>query len=130
MIRANELRIGNYVRFWGTESIIYAINNNDPNNAFVFAGIYKDISIEDLEPIPLTECILLGIKNAFVAAKDKTKICITAAYGFEFHFDKYGEDYVLSIYCRTGCVVPQKCSNLHEFQNIYFALTGEELTFK
>ena len=127
MLQANELRKFNLVEFKNKiatieciyrESLIIIQNENEE---FIDYGM--------VYPIKLTDKVILRIKNSFVAAVNNSKICITAPHGFEFHFDKYGEDYVLSVYCNTGCFVPQKCSHLHEFQNLWFSLCGEELIF-
>ena len=127
MIKANELKKFNLVEFKNKvasveciyrASIIIIQNDNEEFTDY-----------EMIYPIKLTDKVILGIKGSFVAAQNKNKICITAPYGFEFHFDKYVEDYMLSIYCNTGCFVPQKCMFLHELQNLWFSLVGEELVF-
>ena len=127
MIKANELKKFNLVEFKNKIvsveciyrlSIIVIQNDNE-----------EFIDYEMIYPIKLTDKVILGINGSFVASQNKNKICIKAPYGFEFHFDKHGEDYVLSIYCNTGCFVPQKCTFLHELQNLWFSLLGEELVF-
>lgn len=140
MIKLNELRKGN--RFhpckeidgiilpetsmvWKVDEISFVgVGYVNPNHEY---ALFK--TANHIEPIKLTDSVILCVKNSFIAAKDKTKICITAPYGFEFHFDKYGEDYVLSVYCNTGCFIPQKCEYLHDLQNLWFSICGEELVF-
>ena len=117
----NKLRLNNYLF--------------DKQNNQIFKVQFSDLvamqngEIDYYFQLKITAELLLKIKNSFVAARKSDKICISAPYGFEFHFDKYGNDYVLSVYCTTGVFVPQKCSYLDELQNLWFYLFGEELVF-
>lgn len=108
-MKANELRIGNWV-----------------NSAFKYTRV-NTIVLKNLEdgvkflPIPLTEEILLKC-------------------GFEYnkHYDSYvketdrasefiirAKDFVM---CDIDLIV--KLRHLHQLQNLYFALTGEELNIE
>ena len=115
----NKLRLNNYLF--------------DKQNNQIFKVQFSDLiamqngEIDYYFQLKITKELLLSIKNSFVA--NTNKICITAPYGFELHFDKYGNDYVLSVYCSTGVFVPQKCSYLDELQNLWISLFGEELIF-
>lgn len=124
MIEAKELRIGNYVNseVMGIEQInIIGILYQNKNNQY-----YK--------PIPLTEEWL--IKFGF--EKDENK---------PFHFIRL-EEYNLEVMVNGFSGTLEKepnwfCSiksyahqttfqkmHVHQLQNLYFALTGEELTIK
>ena len=127
MIKANELKKFNLIEFKNELASIECIYRE--SIVIIQKGNEEFVDYGMIYPIKLTDKIILGINGSFVAGGNKSKICITAPYGFEFHFDKYGEDYVLSVYCKTGWFVPQKCSHLHEFQNLWFSLVGEELIF-
>ena len=116
-MKANDFRIGNIVDLYGTIATIQAV---DFSTGF---------AIEKGKPIELNSKNILRIKNSFVAAENSNKICITAPYGFELHFDKYGNDYVLSVYCNTGVFVPQECKYFHQIQNLWFSIFSEELVF-
>jgi len=130
MIKANELRLGSAFEYRIQDDL------DDRKDWWEFSTAdSQDISLlesnfdYDYRGIALTDKILLGIKNSYVAAQNKSKICIPAPYGFEFHFDKYGNDYVLSVYCNTGVFVPQMCKYLHQLQNLWFSIVNEELVF-
>lgn len=112
-MKANELRIGN----WVIDEHLDGIGN---------AGFWRLQQVEtrlteDYEPIPLTEEILLKC-------------------GFEYnkHYDSYvketdrasefiirAKDFVM---CDIDLIV--KLKHLHQLQNLYFALTGEELNIE
>ena len=80
-------------------------------------------NIENIEGIPLTEEWLLkfGLEwSIFHQATHKT--------GFEYDLNSlYEGGYSLSTFKREHIVV-EKIKYVHQLQNLYFALTGEELT--
>ena len=113
-MKANELRIGNYVNYNGKDCVF---------------GIYDIVNLHDDEdcadltnPIPLTEEWLL--KFGFIANK----------YNDEFTKGRYTLDceytdkgvYNFVIDMQTCIDVDIK--HVHQLQNLYFALTGEELS--
>lgn len=129
MLQTSELRIGNILTYAGKEIIVEGVVRNTIHHSKGQFDQNISPAYEPFRSIKITDKILLRIKGSFVAGVDMSKICIAAPYGFEFHFDKYGEDYILSVYCSTGCVVPQKSLYLNELQNLWFSLCGEELVF-
>ena len=117
-MKANELRIGNYIQFRHTETPV-KITLGD------FVREYKNEHLEDYEPIPLTEDWL-------------------ERFGFEQHHDdcSNGVMYIKDIFSEqpktwgaypnevgSGIVIKDsvKLEHVHQLQNLYFALTGEEL---
>ena len=107
-MEAKELRIGNLVYEKGKVKEMYSISNNNA----------KDYS--NMKPIPLTEEWLLKFGFNKISGWDDYKGWIKDdvelecdCYGFDFinYLDK-GVDYV------------------HQLQNLYFALTNNELTIK
>lgn len=134
-MKANELRILNYVKSnnpiyrkdeFGKYLNILAINddsatvtvieNNKPIG-YTFGQLYKYI-----EPIHLTEEILLKC-GAWTSEWDNN-----SSYRIEITID-----YVLVINlelntCQLGDLDLKPIKYLHQLQNLYFALTGEELT--
>jgi hypothetical protein len=102
MIKANELRIGNWVKFpfTGPEQvgeIIRLEQDSGENNEYYISSINDRFPrhIKTIEPIEITPEILGKVKFK--------------GYGF-------------NVYSAL-----KKINYLHELQNIYFALTGEEL---
>lgn len=108
-MKANELRIGNYVKLpYGVEDVV---NVGDPEGGGDTVNGYR---IEKCKPIPLTEEWL--IKFGF----EKTSLHYLKKDGFIIQSEK---DY---FECFLGNVVV-KLQYLHQLQNLYFALTGGEL---
>ena len=126
-MKANELRIGNYISRLDLVDIHKKRIEQilELGKKATTTGSLKVISnYEDLIPIPLTEewLIKFGFKNTgeqfFNVWKDKQGI-IT--------FQKDLSCYVgLSHYEAPPLFV--ECKYVHTLQNLYFALTGEELT--
>ena len=119
-MKANELRIGN---------LIYQFANFTGESAGYYSAFEVTINvlraIEDgangFEPIPLAEKWLAKfgfIENILCWNYDK----FTIAKGLE-------DSFALTGYC-LGNVFPKEIKYVHQLQNLYFALTGEELTLK
>lgn len=119
-MKANELRIGNWVRKENYSPEFHKIEIED------FAILERSHNF--YQPIPLTEEWLLKM-------------------GFELSGHQLGEEYSrgnFSMYYYNGDYpdyegeILASCFNgnnveikyIHQLQNIYFALTGEELTIK
>jgi hypothetical protein len=136
MIQANELRIGNWVKGIG-HNVIWLIEGVE--KGFIFSSNNWRI-VESFEPIPLTEEWLL--KFGFEKIKYNSE---ETGYGVDYvltKYDEHGFGFTLE-YCEdfSICILGQKddvgispnlnvLRNVHQLQNLYFALTGEELTIK
>jgi hypothetical protein len=98
-MKANELRIGNWVRY-------------HHNGGFIDAQIFH-LTDEDINvlPIPLSPEIIekCGFEDEYGNGR--------------YYFDGL-EYYDGKLWFRTSEI---KIQYLHQFQNLYFALTGEEL---
>jgi hypothetical protein len=132
---ANELRIGNFIMYSDIKKIFDV-------NLWFFAELKTKVSwINDFEPIPLTEEWLekfgfeLKDYESFEAENEIHDYEIVMTYDKE---KKYSIDYWKeSEYCQL-CFFDENYENrklingfvqyVHQLQNIYFALTGEELT--
>jgi len=125
MIQANELRIGNYVK-------------DSTHEVSKVRGVFKDeiylsleggnleTNLENIHPIPITEDILL--KAGFTSRKPGEPSAI---------WDCPKENFSMIVFLnpperkewRTGATTGSaSCNTVHQLQNLYFALTGEELT--
>lgn len=124
MIPINKLRIGNLIhrpdlvsRELRFEKILYL------GQRVTCTGPVKVIcDYEDLEPIPLTEeCLLkFGFEkclNGFWCAKELLNVKISKHFVTEIYLS--GSDTDLAF---------NGIQYIHQLQNLYFALTGEELT--
>ena len=124
-MKANELRIGNYISRLDLVDIHKKRIEQilELGKKATTTGSLKVISnYEDLIPIPLTEEWL--IKFGFIKdGKEFNKWCGDYEYSFSFEYGfVFGQlvDYSHEI----------KIKHVHQLQNLYFALTGEELTIK
>ena len=116
-MKANELRIGNYLFAKGTEVIRFTS----------FFGLCNIENYpERYTPIPLTEEWLLkfrfkkftGENSSF--DKGKLSVCLTSLLNGEKGRTYFNSWAVLEYYPKY----------VHQLQNLYFALTGEELIIK
>ena len=114
-MEAKELRIGNYLIHDGYFIKSYSVDG--------FINIIKNI--DNYEPIPLTEEWL--VKFGFELEDEK----------IYYHLDSYEDIYItktsysFSIYNATHFTnIKQGIKHVHQLQNLYFALTNEELILK
>jgi len=125
-----ELRIGNYVEIienlekCNAQILSVGSNNfcdltyNRPYTHFI--GRYTGRNISDIKPIPITDDILL--KCGF--DKNDNMFTDNKLVGIEI----YDEDLHFRVLCGNYCLCV--INNLHQLQNLYYALTGEELNIK
>ena len=119
-MKSTELRIGNYVthqihdigtvEYIGDAEILYTRN-------------FNSIPIKDVQPIPLTKEWLLS----FGFEKPAHSWC-----GDKFHlstWDKYPDCWCVALNKNSGILV-DKLKHVHQLQNLYHALTNEELKIK
>lgn len=127
-LKANELRIGNYLNYQGKIIKVEGIHNRTiyhSDRQFDQVGVEKYITFE---PIPLTEEWLLrfGFEKEHVTVND----IIINIY-------RLG-DYEISIYLQgnetqKGYYLPHSLQSrayikyVHQIQNLYFSLTNNEL---
>ena len=138
-MKASDLRIGNYVYYEHTTHIVSGIHGNKVYSWWVKDGEpvieyeAKDVSgtqvenpyidvISQYEPIPLTEEWLL--KFGF-DMKDKNRLDWVKG---AFNLERSNEDNSKFCFEVYSHYIP--LDYIHQFQNLYFALTGEELTLK
>jgi hypothetical protein len=122
MIKVNELRVGNWIDFAGT---IAPVTEIDGENIWVRGKIklpdstkYPSFPIKRLKGIPLTPDILE--KAGFTEGR------ITSAvyYHKGRNFSLEGHATIKDHGFRYNSL---QVKHLHQLQNLYFALTGEEL---
>ena len=118
MIEAKELRIGNLVNYIYSQldfSIISGLTYEVPHIDEItgFEPLY-----DELEPIPITEEWLLkfGVKNGYLGP-------IRRVYGLV-----NGSENDFELCFEIGRLDFRTIKYVHQLQNLYFALTGQELT--
>jgi hypothetical protein len=127
-----DLRIGNLVK--DLDNNIFEVTSMHPKYPlehpnYFFEVCSKDgklINILNLKPIALTEDLILKvgfkpeIRGTFFTLRiSRTTLII------------WSEKYGLEVSCNNFSVIsPKKSFMFHQLQNLYFALTGEELELK
>ncbi|WP_299129367.1 hypothetical protein [uncultured Winogradskyella sp.] len=140
MIQPNELRVGNYVK--GIDDAYIDRDNKINENIFRVSLIAKDVvkldigfdavqryernpiispSLKELKPIPLTEQWLIdfGFENKYCDDEDNPIYKFNSIEIVKLLFkDKF------NLYASFPSI---EIKHIHQLQNLYFALTGEEL---
>jgi hypothetical protein len=118
-MKAQNLRIGNWIRVGqgtveATPSVINSLWENPP----------KDW----IKPIPLTEQWLIEFGFEWYPPLRYWRICINdVIYSVQEHEGFYWLQYVNLGYDESMISCPVKIEYVHQLQNLYHALTGEEL---
>lgn len=135
MIQAKELRIGNLVQE-DNNNLIGKVNElrqdfgDEPYDVVLEVEdvMFLEVQIEDIKPIPLTEEWL--VKFGFEKSVDnyyKRGVCMSLEeWGDEKGNEGIGYFYML----RDEGIMDMHIKHTHQLQNLYFALTGKELTIK
>jgi hypothetical protein len=119
-LRIEELRIGNWIFEEG----------QDDNKPFQIFSIYHEVKNNKvnglpiclMRPIPLTEDILL--KCGFVKQDGDLELYLKPML---LSYDLKTNKMYLMAGQFAECTDTVPCEYLHQLQNLYFALTGEEL---
>lgn len=136
MIQANELRIGNWVTVYGdSEHRVHLVCKTGVQvEGQIIGGIVFDPA--DVHPIPLTPEILekAGFEHHYYKADSEGQTdsewwTIKAGKGLwgknEITIVKFEEGLTYSCHATRA-----ECQYVHQLQNLYHALTGEELTIE
>lgn len=114
-MKAKELRIGNY---YIENNQVCRVEHYDISSAYFNPDMYK--------PIPLTEEWLL--KFGFVWELDKSySLTINENNGLFIWVDLNTLHPIAELIDSSDRVVANHIEYIHQLQNLYFALTGEEL---
>jgi hypothetical protein len=130
MINANELRVGNWVNdeFYGDFEIVGFINFKDGNqSAYKSLEYYPQSQDTDkLNSIPLTEEWLLKFGFTNIKSDHPSHRQIVVSNKGELDERTFNIQFLgnRALYSDTFIAY------VHQLQNLYFALTGEELTIK
>ena len=125
-MKATELRIGNYYQYAGDSGIVYTQVQAIKYNQFGLLSDFDGTNFEICKPIELTEEWVkkLGFKLVFAGQGD----------GFIYEYGKLCN--AMTIHSRNRNIFLYSTFNtceiniqyVHQLQNLYFALTGEELS--
>ena len=126
-MKAQELRIGNYVICYNVNIKVSSINDVYLCNETDKGGQYK---ISDVEPILLTEEWLLK----FGFNKDDEKYTKKAGHLYDWDDYSVEKSNTFEDWCFTNVMqhefIITEIKYVHSLQNLYFALTGKELKIK
>lgn len=137
-MKANELRIGNWIEGIKMENPIRIINDSIAYNYYNERFEIDAIDIKYYKPIPLTEEWLLRfgfkknepeISDGYFNWWNKEK---SVSVDVEYVLTDNGVEllYYYVLQDINGCRPYKHIIYVHQLQNLYFALTGEELTLK
>ena len=123
-MKVEELRVGNFVQtlksnFFDGDVLDWSLD--------MFYWVAECVySIEDFKPIPLTEEVLLDCGFEFIDGFMTLKMDNESGAIFVFYHGN-----ILRLFCRSGFMLSHNSlKHVHQLQNLYFALTGQELEFK
>lgn len=119
-MRANELRIGNFVKSKDGVTVVDLIKEDGIGIGYDFDAKY---SWEEIKPIPLTEEILL--KAGFDEESEKP-----INYSANLYVDMVSNEACVGCEYDGFHLVRSNIKYVHQLQNLYFALTGEELNIE
>jgi len=129
-MKASELRIGNFVK--GKETNVYwTVEAVDSNSIFSYG---KWRPLDAFEPIPITEEWLLNFgfsttdyKKGYIGIYHKAGGIIT---DFVLTYPLVNGVFQKHFIWEHSKFKYQELKHVHSLQNLYHALTGEELTLK
>lgn len=135
MIDVRTLRFGNIVAidYQNSEKLPCAVLIIDGANSGVFTDLAEHLFVsgEDLHPIPLTEEWLLSFgfePNLGVFTKSRSE---ELGHDFGNFSVSFYDDTQMKVWKGGRYIgVIGSCGFVHQFQNLTFALTGQELTIK
>lgn len=137
-MEANELRLGNLVSYGVHDVKIKSIHTESvlKNKVTVYVEISEKLRnyclyIEEIHPIPLTEEWLLkcGFENDYESRFRKCFVLVSTDMSFTYNLSKHEKE--LSRFDIKGLGINLNCTKyVHQLQNLYFALTNEELIIK
>ena len=126
-MEVNQLKIGNYVKgnvvYSNRPYVTFERFNEKLDVAFFSDGSTHGIGeyLKDLSGIPLTEEWLLKF-GFYIDSFKNYELGNINIHRLTFKLDIFEED--------DWHTIPIKMKYVHQLQNLYFALTGEELTIK
>lgn len=125
MIKENDLRLNNLVKWNDTVQKITAIAFG---NCLLDKHPTADYPVKliEIEPVQLTEKILLSC-----GFKERKSVFGYWIYEIKFQHTVFSvEEVDLGLcYFYIGNTHVSQTKNVHELQNLYFSITGEELVF-
>ena len=117
MIEAKELRIGNWVFTEAYKNKVYSLKD----------GIVNGVCQSYVDPIPITEKRLEEFGFSYMGA---TYMAIDEFVLNDFTILREQDEFMFSYENASGDNIDIVLKYIHQLQNLFFALTGEELERK
>ena len=115
-MKATELRIGNWVEIQGLESKIILVDTEGCICENEYCEDFENNNItQNLQPIPLTEEWLLKFGFEYSDLNGDSGLWKIPPFQIYGKYNQFIYDYRLDV------------NYVHQLQNLYFALTGQEL---
>lgn len=130
-MKANELRIGNYLN--GKQGYVVVSEIRANNSVKIHDNTSSFYVGTCLKPIPLTEEWLFNFNMEYVDGFSSQRKLYVKKHEYDISQITYSEKeglMRLSNGEQKGTMLIPHIKYVHQLQNLYFALTGEELTFK
>lgn len=144
-MKASELRLGNYIQvnngsnYTGIGTVATMSNTGEENDVAYYDnnGLYEYTDLRLFQPVPLTEEWLIKFGfEAYSTHVNYIELQIKSNKPSNHVVIRYGlqRDY-FNIFNHSECDFTEmqyltEVKFVHQLQNLYFALTGEELTIK
>jgi hypothetical protein len=113
-MKTKDLRIGNYLQFKKSLIDVYGLVDDKVYN-HVLGHIFFINETKDIEPIPLTEDWLERFGFEYSDLNGDSGLWKIPPFQIYGKYNQFIYDYELDV------------NYVHQLQNLYFALTGEEL---
>ena len=120
MIKAEELRIGNWIKEEGYISCAENLKVDLDLMQDIIENSQREFQGEDDElyyPIPFTEEILLKCGFEILGLSDRNNYSVIKNTEGYFFID-----------CMEDITIGKELKSVHQLQNLYYAITGEDLT--
>ena len=133
-MKANDLRIGNWVQYDGIPYQIESLTKVDAVVCSIDIFDFRNRSLEQAQPIELTEDVLLkiGFEKVYTVPHNRLRLCVKngneiTRISYDFLFDDITR---LEIMGNGDSLNKRNIKYLHELQNSYYCLTNQELEIK
>ena len=124
-LKTTELRLGNYIKY-GADTLSVKQFTERTILLNGLRGTLINIDSESAEPIQLTESWLINF--GFIKSREDLFLLRIPEISAELHFEIHSYGKLLCVHGSCGQLIPEVSLFVHSVQNLYFALTGKELT--
>jgi len=128
LITVRDLRIGNYIKIYGDKFHFQEVLQINRGSIGIEDDEFECVEINEVNPIPITEKWLTSLGFKFVI-RNMYMLRLNNEIQLQF-YENQDEFIVIAIGQYDSALIHtdlKKIKYIHQLQNLYFALTGEEL---